>query len=332
MSLRARMRPYLPDSLYSLPLDLAVVLSLLTVTAVVVSFPVIRASPVRAIVSFPFLLFCPGYAFVSVLFPQAANKSIQRGPLPQSGLSALERVFYGIATSVAIVPLLAFGLSFTPIGFRLLPMLVAVSSFTVICVAVAVQRRASLPVDQRYTVPDRDWVSLIGHSVFPHDSQIDRALNVAFAVVLVFALTSVGYAFVDQQNGESYSELYLLTQTDDGTFVADDYPSTLAESESHSLVVGVSNQENERIQYSVVITLQQVQSGEVTASQRLDAYSVTLEDGETDRQARELEPSLTGERLRLTAMLFRGDAPPQPTNERAYRSTYLWVNVTTPPQ
>jgi hypothetical protein len=37
---------------------------------------------------------------------------------------------------------------------------------------------------------------------------------------------------------------------------------------------------------------------------------------------------MTGERLRLTYLLYRGAPPQTPTTDNAYRELHLWVNVT----
>jgi uncharacterized membrane protein len=35
--------------------------------------------------------------------------------------------------------------------------------------------------------------------------------------------------------------------------------------------------------------------------------------------------------LRLAYLLYKGEAPPEPTVENAYREVHLWVNVTEAP-
>jgi len=36
---------------------------------------------------------------------------------------------------------------------------------------------------------------------------------------------------------------------------------------------------------------------------------------------------MTGENLRVQYLLYRGDPPAEPTQENAYRSLHLWVDV-----
>ncbi|MDS0300278.1 DUF1616 domain-containing protein [Halogeometricum sp. S1BR25-6] len=332
MSFRERVRPYLPSPVRNLAFDLAALLALLLVTAIAVSIPGIRETPLRAVVSVPFLLFAPGYAFVAALFPEAPDAG---GVSSGRSLSHLERLVLSFGSSVALVPLIGFAANFTPWGLGLGPMLAALGSFVFVCVVVASRRRARLSPERRFRPPIESWYRSLRADVFPHETRTDVVLNVALAVALVFAMTGVGYALVDQRNGEQYTELYLLTQGED-KLVADDYPTEFTATESRSLVVGVRNHEHERTSYTVVTKLQRVRSGDqaqgvtVVEEEEIDRFGVTLASNESVRQRRVLTPTLTGDRLRLHFLLYRGDAPADPQANNAYRSAHLWVNVSAP--
>lgn len=56
-------------------------------------------------------------------------------------------------------------------------------------------------------------------------------------------------------------------------------------------------------------------------------FETTLADNETWTQQHSVAPTMTGERLRLTYLLYKGEAPPEPTVGGAYREVHLWVNV-----
>jgi len=332
MSTRKRVRVYLPSQVRNLPTDLVIVLSLTALTVLAVSLPVVRETPLRAVLSIPFLLFVPGYAFVAALFPEASEDEREVETLQNRSLTGLERFVLSLGSSVALVPLLGFVLNFTPWGIRLPPMLVAISVFTVVCVAVGARRRLALTPDRRFDVSLSAWYRSFTNGFLVSETRTDRILNVALAVVLLFAMTSVGYALVDQQNGEQYTELYLLTRSSDGELVADGYPSDLVASESQPLTVGVRNHEHERTSYTVVTELQRIDSADgsttVVEEERLDSYSVTLAANETARQERVLTPTLTGDRLRMVLLLYRGDSPTDPRVDNAYRWVHLNVNVT----
>jgi uncharacterized membrane protein len=329
MSLRERIRPLLPSPVRNLAFDLAILLVLVVVTALSVSIPVVRETPFRAVVSLPFLLFAPGYAFVAALFPEAPEED---GSGSSGGnLSHLERLALSLGSSVALVPLTGFGVNFTPFGLTLLPLLVALGAFTVVCVAVAAKRRSDLPPEKRFRVSVGDWNRTLRTDFLPHETRTDAVLNITLAIVLLVATASVGYALVDQQRGEQYTELYLLTE-DEERLVADNYPTEFTATESRSLVVGVGNHEQERTRYTVVTKLQRVrfegQSVTVVEEEELDRFDTTLASDESMNQQRVLTPTLTGERLRLLFLLYRGEPPADPRADNAYLQSHLWVNVT----
>jgi uncharacterized membrane protein len=332
MSLRARVRSYLPPSVRSFPLDLAAVLVTVLLTGLAISLPVVRDVPLRAALSVPFLLVVPGYAFVSVLFPERAEGSDSESrETSRDRLTNLERFVYALGSSIAIVPLAGFTLNATPWGIRLFPMFVVLGVFSVVCTVIAAIRRQNLPPEQRFKLPVGDWYRMLRDDLLPHDTRTDRILNAALAVALVVATASVGYALVDQRDGERYTELYLLTESDDGRLLADDYPTELAIGETYSIVVGIRNHEHERTEYTVVTLLQPIQSGsepQVLGQQQLDRFEVTIPSNETRRQSREFTPQITGERLRLLFLLYRGSPPANVEADNAYRRVHLWVNVT----
>ena len=135
--------------------------------------------------------------------------------------------------------------------------------------------------------------------------------------------------------GESFTEFYLLTETEDGELVADDYPTNFTVGEAKPVVVGASNQEQAPVNYTMIAELQEVQltgsngtNVSVTNASELGRYSVRLGDNETDQRRFDVRPTTTGERLRVAFLLYRGEPPADPSVETAYRETHLWVNVT----
>jgi uncharacterized membrane protein len=83
-------------------------------------------------------------------------------------------------------------------------------------------------------------------------------LNTVFAIALVVAVSSVGYAIVEREAGARYTELYLLTETEGGELVANNYPTEYVRGESRSIVVGIRNHEREQVRYTTVVELQRV--------------------------------------------------------------------------
>ena len=332
----------IPEPIRRLPADLAAVCLAVFATVFSVFTPVVSETPLRVIVGLPFVLFIPGYALIAALFPEAGT-----GPVVEdddsgesdssddgSGIDGIERVALSFGTSIAVVPLIGLVLNFTPFGIRLTPIVVSVSGVTLVLTAVAARRRWDLPEDERFQVPYKTWLSSARSELFEPETRTDAALNILLAVSVVLAVSSVGYAVAVPQQGESFSEFYLLTEGDDGELVADGYPTEFTQGEPQSLVVGVSNQEHEPVNYSVLATIQRVEvennSTTVLDSTQLRTWRVELADNETWQRQHEVAPEMVGTDLRLTYFLYKGEPPATPTTENAYRELHLWVNVSDP--
>ncbi|WP_255150054.1 DUF1616 domain-containing protein [Halorarius halobius] len=338
----ARWRLLLPGWLRSVPADLAAVIALVLVTLGAVFLPVVSETPLRVVVGLPFVLFVPGYAFIAALFPEAGAGPVgdASGPddepvetLDDGGIDGIERVALSFGTSIAIVPLIGLVLNFTPWGIRLVPIMVSVSGFTLLAAGVGVHRRNELPADEQFHVPYREWLAAGREELFDPETRIDGALNVLLVVSILLAVSSVGYAVAVPKQGEQFTELYLLTESDDGDLVADDYPQNFTAGEPQSLYVGVGNNEHRTVDYSVVVAIQNVtfenNESRVLQEERLRTFETTLAHNETWQLNHTVAPTLTGDDLRLTYFLYKGDPAANPTVDNAYREVHLWVNVST---
>ncbi|WP_340099009.1 DUF1616 domain-containing protein [Salinibaculum salinum] len=339
----------LPRPVRQLPADLAATLALVGLTVLAVFVPVVSETPLRVVIGLPFVLFVPGYAFIAALFPEAGTKITddeaeehgdgeirESGGMLDRGIDGIERVALSFGLSIAIVPLIGLILNFTPWGIRLVPTMVAVSGFTVGCVAVAARRRRALPEDEQFHVPYRQWLAEARAELFEPDDRVSAVLNVVLVLSILLAAASVTYAVAVPKDGESFTEFYLLTENESGDLVADDYPTNFTAGESRPLTVGIGNQEHEQTDYTVVVQLQRVDRERVDNQtrvsveerQELDRMQAQLAHNETWHQPYEVTPRLTGQDLRLVFLLYRGSPPGEPTIENAYRETHLWVNVT----
>jgi len=334
-------------------------------TVIATLAPVISETPLRVVLGLVFVLFAPGYAFIAALFPErgptidaepsetdgdaseggetnlikqvnTASAShagtVERADPRRSGsIDVIERVALSFGLSIAITPLIGLVLNFTPFGIRLVPIVLSIGGFTLLASAAAALRRRELPVEERFRVPYRTWAETTRAELFAPDTRLDAALNIVLVVSLLLAVSSVGYAVLVPKSGESFSEFYLLTENEPGALVADDYPQNFTVGQGQPLVVGIGNHEHERVDYSVVAELQRVSiqnnSTPVRERQELDRFSRTIPANGSANWTHDVTPTMTGERLRLTYLLYRGSPPADPTVENAYRETHLWVNV-----
>jgi uncharacterized membrane protein len=332
----------LPPYLRSLPADLTALLVTVVVTTAAVFLPVVSETPLRIVVGLPFVLFVPGYAFVAALFPEAGSSpeegqdEAEDAPdgATDRGIDGIERVALAFGLSIAIVPLIGLGLNFTPWGIRLVPIVIALDAFTVISTVVAARRRWELPPEERFSVPYRRWVAAARNELLEPETNADLALNVLLVASVLLAVGSVGYAVAVPQQGESFTEFYLLTEDDDGELIADDYPTEFVAGEPQSLVVGIGNQEHQPVTYTVIVEIQRVEIVDndtvVREAQQQRRFRTRVDANETWTRSHTVAPQLTGERLRLQYLLYR-EEPSTPLNRSAaYRELHLWVNVTAP--
>lgn len=325
-------RLLVPRQLRRLPADLGVVVLLTALTYLAVFAPVFRETRLRIVVTIPFVLFVPGYAIVAALFPEAANADEETGPLSGRGIDGVTRIALSLATSLAVVPLVGLLLNFTPFGIRPLPVLVSTSAITLVATVAAAVRRWELPEDERFAVPYERWVATARRELFEPESRLDAALNVALVLSLLLAAGSVGYAVSAPKEGESFTELYLLTETDTGELVADGYPANLTEGESAPLYVGIENHEHRSVDYTVIVELQRVETSSgtvnVTEAEELHRFEPSVGHGETWRNRHDVTPGMNGERLRLVYLLYKGEPPSRPAVDSADQEVHLWLNVT----
>jgi len=109
--------------------DLIFIVAFVLISVVIIAVPPLNATPLRAVVGFPLVLFLPGYSLVSALFPQ------------KDELDMLERIALSIGLSICIVVFIGLALNYTPWGIRLGPIILALSAFTLIGTAASALRR-----------------------------------------------------------------------------------------------------------------------------------------------------------------------------------------------
>lgn len=274
-----------------------------------------------------FVLLAPGYALVSLLLP-AETVSGMDGR--ERVVSLPERLLLGLGLSLVIVPLLGIGLHYYKGVVYPWDTVVVTGSATVLLAALALGRRVMTDPNVRMATGVGATVGRLRASL-DGDRRRDAAVNVALAAALVVAAAGVGLAVATTDNGERYTEFYLLTDAGDGTLVADGYPSTLTVDEPTALHVGIANHEGERATYTVVVQLQRVErtDGRSTVTEQfdLDSFEVTVDDGRTVHRRHAVTPPVAGESFRLTYLLFEGDPGQRRSTAAAYRSVHIWVDV-----
>ncbi|WP_222920220.1 DUF1616 domain-containing protein [Natrinema sp. SYSU A 869] len=342
-------RTLFPRPIRELPVDLAAVVAVVVATTLTVFAPVFQGSPVRLSLGLIFVLFVPGYAFVAALFPENGpsrrssdadeSKETSNGLREQSekrsvrtGIGSLERIALSIGSSIVVFVLFGLALNYTLWGVRLTPIVLTVSVFTLVTTGIAAFRRSKIPSKDRFQVPYREWYTVIRSALREPDTGADAVLNVFIVVAVVASFGAGGYATTVPTHGEQFSAVSLMTEDDDGNPVAGNLPTEFERGDSQELIVGVDNHEQRPVTYTVVAVEQTVVTDGnetvVTAQNELDQFETRLSHGETWRFRHDLEPTMTGEAVRIVWLVYLdGDVPPEPSLENADYAPYLWGTV-----
>lgn len=295
----------------------------------------------RVVIALPLVLLLPGYALVSAVFPRKGESptgmptfddDTTRQPSPTGTEPGhLGRIALSVVASVAVVPMSVLVLDVSTYPIRLVPVLLTVSLTTVGLLVVATLRRLRVVPANRYEFDAGAFPRLFYSDADTHRfsrSKWDARLpNLVLAVGALLLLSSVGYAAVNQPTGAEFTEFRVETEdmTSDTQAL---YPATLSGESTVETVV--TNHEGDAVDYTVVAVLQDVERSDssvtVASASEVGRASETVDAGEQSRIPVTVQPDGDGER-RLVLLLYRGDAPEDPSAETAYRSIRLQVSV-----
>ncbi len=265
----------------------------LLVIALVLATIFLPTSSIRIVLGVPFLIFFPGYAALAGIFP--ARQSID----------GIERIALSFGLSIAIVPLIALALNYTPWGIRLEPILYSVSLFIVTASIVAWLRRRRLPEPDRFTLEFRLSLPTLGQGT------LNRVLMIAVALAVFGAVATTMYVIVRPGAEEQFTEFYIL----DSQGKAAEYPEEVRVGEEATLILGIVNHENGVVSYRVEIRFQGV-TGDVVGP-------VVLGDEEEWQETVGFMPQEAGSRQKVEFVLYKeGEASPY------LKPLTLWVDVT----
>jgi uncharacterized membrane protein len=283
----------------------------------------------RTVLGLPLLFFLPGYALSTVVFPREPES--EASLFGSQGIDGIERAALSLGLSVALLPVVGLTLALYDAIYDPVSIVVALSTVVVVGMVLGTVRRIRLPTRKQFRVPFRTWGNDLYGALFK-SGVIGGVLTLLLIVSVVAATGGLVYAVAVPGVSESYTTLMLLSEDDSGELVASDYPTEFTIGETRELTVVVENHESSDVEYTVVAELQRVRTddGDVTVleTEELGRERATVADGETHRWEHAVSPTLQGEGLRLTYLLYEGDAPENPTTVSAEEHTYLWVNVT----
>ncbi len=283
------------------PLDLWLVVALAILTDIFVLVPVLNGSFIRNVLGLSIVLFLPGYASIAARFTA------------KNDLDVIERITLSFGLSIAVVPLIGFGLNYTPWGIRLLPILITLSIFTVVMCALAYLRRKKLPETDVFEVPFREiTLSLKSEILEKPESKLDKALTIFLIFSILLSVTTLVYVILTPKEGEHFTEFYILGP--EGK--ADNYPTSYVLGESGTLILGIVNHEYKPVNYTMEVRLENRTLPE-------NLRIITLAHNETWEKSIVFTPPFEGQNMRLEFLLFN-----ETERNIPYRDLHLWINVT----
>ena len=261
--------------------------------------------PIRTVFGLPLVLFIPGYALVSALFPS------------NEGLDGIERIALGFGLSLALIPLIALGIEYSPWKLELIPIVTGLMACTVLFSAVAVLRRAHVSEEEKF-------VAAIPKPDIPPPSSWSGTTKVAMIIMAVSLILFAGSGAVliaERLQGEPMTEFALYNSDGKPEF----YPRNFSPDQPQTLQLEIDNHEGKSVTYRIDVMADTVKVGSVSA--------VTVPSGGTWKEPIKVYLPATvtqpdpGQPIPLLFNLYRTDK----TNETdPYRSLRLFINVGTP--
>lgn len=281
------------------------------------------------------LLFLPGYALTLAVFPGSqTDENEAQTPLNRryfesnmSSLDPLARIALAVGFSVCLMPVFGYVVGVTGAGYEPRTVIVLVSVATTLFTVLAAIRYLMSPTDIDAPSPLANLAETVVDGVSA-PTPGKRALNVAVVVMLVLATANLAAAIASPPQSPEYTTAALLTENDEGELVADGYPDQLRAGETADLVLRVENRESQATDYEVVVQLQRVSAdGTVTEISTRDRFEQTVDAGSVWEQDHRVASDMSGERVRLAYLVYKGDTPTEPTLDNAYRNLTLWVGA-----
>jgi uncharacterized membrane protein len=221
-----------------LPVDLVLVVVWLVVSIMVINFPFLNVNPVRIVLAIPIVLFIPGYCLITALFPK------------NNDIDILERVALSIGLSIVILPMIGFGLNFTPGGIRLNQIVFSLTLFTGVMILVAYYRRARLQSEARFRIPFNKIAVTIRKEIFPEDiNKVNRFFSIVLSLAIIIAIITIVYLITVPREGDRSSEFYLLGEHK----MAAGFPELIIPEQDYPIYIGVVNHEYRTMTYTIEI-------------------------------------------------------------------------------
>ncbi|MDD2614163.1 MAG: DUF1616 domain-containing protein [Methanosarcina sp.] len=284
------------------PSDLLLIAGLVILTDIFVLLPALSGSLIRTALGLPLLLFLPGYALISMLFPE------------KNGLEGMERIALSVAMSVSVVPLIGLALSYTSWGIKEIPLLTSFSAFTLLMLVAAYVRRRKLPADREFEVSFRALTAtLISEAMGEPESKTEKSLRIFLALSFLILIGTGAYVVLVPQEREPFTEFYILGSNG----MANNYTTEYIQGESGTYIIGITNNEHRTMNYTMEVRLE---NKPLPLPEKLQ--HIRLAHDKALKEPLEIMPPFKGENMKLEFLLFNETEKNVP-----YKDLRLWINV-----
>ncbi|MBI5680864.1 MAG: DUF1616 domain-containing protein [Methanobacterium sp.] len=274
-----------------------IIVILITVLLIILTFvPILNDTSIRTLLGIIFILFLPGYSLTACLFTK------------KNDLTAIERFALSLGLSIMLTPLIAFALNFTPLGIRLIPLILSLSTFTIILILIAYIKRMKTSPDERFTVESAKFFKKNTQN-FKNAPKTQKILVVVLITLIVIAIPLTTYVILKPKESEKFTEFYILGPN--GT--ASNYPTNLTLGQAGNVNVVIVNHEQITTKYHLLIKLNNI---------TIKNEDLTLSNNEKKEIPFTFTPSKTGKGQKLEFLLYK-----LPDDVNIYRSLHLWINV-----
>lgn len=210
-----------------------IVLSLLLLGAALV----LPSTVLPIILGIPFLVFLPGYAILSVLFPAKKH------------LNILERAAISFGVSIAIIPVVGIGLNMSEFGAKISSVLAIISVIALIFSLAALSIRKKTMGAYLPLAPEIVWKWVT--SFARKGGKAQKVMSVILVIALLGTVVALIFVVSNPPEGQSFTEFYILNTGGKAT----DYPHNLAVGQVASVTLGIINHEHRQVNYTLEVWL-----------------------------------------------------------------------------
>lgn len=302
--------------------DLKVILIWIIISLFFFYAPVLNNTILRVVFALPFTLFLPGYVLLSVLYPF------------KDDLALIERITLSFGLSLGIIPLIGFGLNYTPAGIQLDTLVFALCFFIIVMIFSAQYRRGNLSDDERYEFPVQTILNGL-YVELPHKgkNRIDRIISIFLIISILSVVLIITLVTLFPKENEKFTEFYILNED---KLIAD-YPRTIFLNGQNTIFLGINNYENHNITYTIEPYLVNAMDNNpqklpiMSVIQPLNPIKVNVPGNETVLTPYTIVPGNDESNL-VVFLLFNESVPDRNMKNldrisSSYRKVYLWIKV-----